>query len=322
MTETIDDKTIEAGDPTTSPERLRQLSEERDPNEYACLKQLIAANPNADDELLMALAADFPKEVIGNPSFQFGEAWRESCELRSLCSLALAMGEDAPPSLKSALTSRFQEIYIDYSEKVSISSQESWRYARSVKILADESDGHAPFDIDLEINLEILMEGRSTAQLSSNEDGTSFSRDWVTWLLEALHNKSITSLLETFDPFAAGMELDITLKEAGELLQLTTTNSKIKIRDSSIVLTQTGETLFDVNAYYQSNEEALLSFIDGELQVPIFEHVGDGSRRRVSRDHEDSLGVLEPFWGWEPEILAAEVHKDYWIEWLGELISE
>ncbi len=243
--------------------------------------------------------------------------------MRSLCALALAAGEDAPLFLKSAMTAQFKEIYNHYSELVSILRQESWRYARSIKILADKSEGIAPFDIDLEIDLEILMEGRNIAWLSSNEDGTTFTCDWLAWLLTALHNKSIKSLLETFDPFGAGESLDIIVEEeVDEFMQLATSNKKVEIRGSSVVLKKTGETLFDVRAYYQNNEESLPGFVEGELQVPIYEHIGNGSRGGVNRGSNDDLGVLENLWGWEPDVLHPEIHRATWENWLSAWIMD
>ena len=111
MTSSIDLLLIEASDPSTRPERLRELSEWEQPEYHARLRQSIAANPNpnADDDLLRNLATDHPREVVANPRFQLlqlsGEAYWEEWDLLSLCSLTLAAGNDSPPCLKAAMKS-------------------------------------------------------------------------------------------------------------------------------------------------------------------------------------------------------------------------
>ena len=148
MSTSLDSVLIEASNPSTSPGRLRALSLRKRNNERNQLRPVIAANPNAEDDLLLDLAAEYPKEVIGNPRFKLlqlsGEAWWENCELRSLCSLALAEGEDAPPSLKLALRSLFQQFYDQYREFVLIERQEAWSHERRVEICAYEFDGSQP----------------------------------------------------------------------------------------------------------------------------------------------------------------------------------
>lgn len=100
MGSTFDAALIEAGDPATGPERLRQLSERKRRHERAQLRQTIAANPNADEDLLLALGADYPKEVISNPRFQLlelsGEAWWENCEAVGILKLLAELGGRTP----------------------------------------------------------------------------------------------------------------------------------------------------------------------------------------------------------------------------------
>ena len=93
MSSTLESALVEAGNPSTSPKRLRELSLRKRKNERKQLSSVIAANPNAEEDLLLDLAADYPKEVIGNPRFKLlelsGESWWKNCELHCLCSLAL-----------------------------------------------------------------------------------------------------------------------------------------------------------------------------------------------------------------------------------------
>jgi hypothetical protein len=61
MTSSIDLLLIESSDPSTRPERLRELSEWEQLEDRAQLRRSIAANPNADDDLLRSLASDHPR---------------------------------------------------------------------------------------------------------------------------------------------------------------------------------------------------------------------------------------------------------------------
>ena len=324
MPSAIDAALVEAGDPETSPERLRELSDWKRSHERARLRQAIAANPNADDDLLCSLASDYPREVVGNPRFQLlqlsGEAWWEEWDLRSLCSLTLAAGKQAPPSLKSAINSRWEEIHNCYSEQVSIVRRETWGFARSVEILTGDGEGCAPFDIDLKIELKILAEGKDdSARLEINKNAASFSQGWVASLLQSLRNKDIESLFEVFCAWGESCDIDVDVV-VDRSIRMSTTNTKIKIKGCSAILKATRETLFDVHVFYLNDEDILPSFSDGVLQVPIFEHIGSDSEG-LSRGSNDDLGVLEPLWGWEPVVLAPEIPKSSWVEWLCKLIA-
>jgi hypothetical protein len=321
----IDAALLEASDPTTSPERLRQLSNRKRRHERDRLRRAVAANPNADDDLLCGLASDYPREVVGNPRFQLlqlsGEAWWKDWGLRSLCSLTLAAGNDAPPYLQAAMKSRFEEIHDDYSEYVSIVRRETWCFARSVEILAGDGEGRAPFDIDFKVELEVMMEGRNdSACLEIEENAAGFSRDWVSSLLQSLKNEDIESLFEVFCP--RNYELDIVVEdEVEDSVSISTANAKIDIKGYSVLLKATGQTLFDVHVFYRHDEEALPNFSDGELQVPVYELI-NGESKGLSRGSKDDLGVLEPLWGWEPVFLAPEIPKSSWEKWLSTWIKD
>lgn len=320
MASAFESALIEAGNPSTSPKRLRELSLRRRKNERNQLRPVIAANPNADEDLLLELAADHPKEVMGNPRFKLlqlsGEAWWENCELQSLCSLALAAGKDAAPCLKTAMKSGFEEIRDYYSEYVSIVRRESWRYGRNIEILASETDGHASFDIDLTVELEVTLEGRNdTACLETHENASCFSRDWLFSLLQSLKNEDIESLFEVFAPWGSEA-LDIVVEdEVEQSIGISTANAEIGIKGTSVLLKATGKKLFDVHVFYLNDKESLPSFSDGELQVPIFEHIGS-DYAGLTRGCGDDLGDLESLWGWQPAFLAPEISASTWEEWL------
>jgi hypothetical protein len=203
--------------------------------------------------------------VVANLRFQLlqlsGEAYWEEWDLLSLCSLTLAAGNDSPPCLKAAMKSRFEEIHDYYSEYVSIVHREGWRYYRNIEILASESDGRAPFDINLMIELEITLEGRNDmACLEINEDANCFSRDWLFPLLKSLKNEDIESLFEVFAPWG-NEDLDIAVEdEVEESISISTTNAEIDIKGNSALLRVTGKRLFDIHVFYLNKEESLPSF--------------------------------------------------------------
>lgn len=91
MSSTLESALVEAGNPSTSPKRLRELCLRKRKNERNHLRPVIAANPSVEEDLLLELAADHPKEVIGNPRFKLlqlsGEAWWDQCGQTSLFAL-------------------------------------------------------------------------------------------------------------------------------------------------------------------------------------------------------------------------------------------
>ena len=100
MSRSIDAILNEAGSPETRPDRLRELSKSERRHLRSRLRKAIAANPNVDDDLLWALAADHPKEVISNPRFQLlelsGKSWWEDCETVAVFKLLVELRENAP----------------------------------------------------------------------------------------------------------------------------------------------------------------------------------------------------------------------------------
>jgi hypothetical protein len=321
MASTLESALTEAGDPSTSPKRLRELSLRKRKNERNQLRAVIAANPNVEQDLLLELAADHPKEVIGNPRFQLlqlsGEAWCENSNLHSLCSLALATGRDGHPSLKPGLRSLFQEVYDQYAEMVSVKRRETWCYERRVEILHSElGDNHPPCDISLDIKLCVLMEGVHDPWLEVNRDPwseVSFDCDWICSILGSLRNECIVPLFEAFgqDP----SEHVIVEDEVDEMIEITSSNPEIRIDGLSVVANKTGRVIFDVDVFYLSDEDADYSFQDGVLRVPVFEHVG-GDAEGLCRGSKDDLGDLEPLWGWKPVALAPGIPEATWEEWL------
>lgn len=107
MDQSIEPLLIEAGDPATSPERLRQLCEWKQFDERARLRETIAGNPNTDDNLLCELASKYPVEVIGNPQFQLlllsGDHWWENCEPIGTLKLLAELGASAPKEARDYL---------------------------------------------------------------------------------------------------------------------------------------------------------------------------------------------------------------------------
>jgi hypothetical protein len=314
---------IEARNPETTPERLRRLSQRKEPHERARLREVIATNPNVEKDLLLALAADYPKEVISNPRFQLlelsGEAWWENCDLLSLCALVLFAGPEAVPCLKPALRSLFHDIYNQYSEMVSIKRQETWCYQRSVEILSNELNGLPAFDVSLDIELCALMEGKHDPWLEVGDSAASFSSDWICSLLRSLRNECIESLFDTFgrDP----CEYIVVEDELDESVELSSSSANVKIDGLSVLEAETGQEIFSTRVYYECHfdGEPKPRFECGVLHIPVSEHVG-GDCLGVSRDSSDDLGDLEPLWGWEPKHLSPSIPRDSWEQWLSEWI--
>lgn len=322
MSSTLESALVEAGNPSTSSKRLRELSLRKRKNERNQLRPVIAANPNAEEDLLLDLAADYPKEVIGNPRFKLlelsGESWWEDCEFKSLCSLALAAGKNAPPSLRTGLRSRFQRLYDEYSEMVSVKRRENWCYQRSVEISANALDsGCPPFGISLDVELCALMEGEDSPWLEIGGWADGFGGDWICSLLRSLRSECIESLFHVFgrDPGE-----NLVMQDAvEEMVSLSSPNEKVRIDDHSVLNKETGQLLFTARVYYHCSFDGELetSFEDGVLSIPVSDSAPSGSDGEgMSRGSGGDLGDLEPLWGWEPVALAPGIPEATWEEWL------
>ncbi len=310
---------IEASNPSTSGKRLKQLSQRKRKQERSQLRALIAANPGVDDDLLLELASDHPKEVTANPRFQLlqldGVDWWENCNLRSLCSLALAAGQEAIPSLKAVLRSSFDDIYNNYSEMVSVKRQETWCYQRRVEIPVNELDGKPSFDVILDINLCALMEGVHDPWLELGDSAVSFSSGWICSLLTSLRGECIESLFEVFGQDYS--EHLVVQDLVSESVELSSTSEEVRIDGLSVIEGKTGRKLFETHVYYECNfdGEPEPRFEPGVLHVAVSKHVG-GDIEGVSRDSSDDLRDLETLWGWEPVVLSPDIPEASWEAWL------
>lgn len=103
MNKEIDAALIEAADSSTSAKRLRQLSDWADSNERTRIREVLAANPNIDNALLLELAADHPSQVADNPQFKLlllgSEPWWEDSDSQALIQL-LALRQDISDSAR------------------------------------------------------------------------------------------------------------------------------------------------------------------------------------------------------------------------------
>lgn len=323
----IDAALIEARNPETTPERLQKLSEWKLRAEREELRQLIASNPNVNDGLLWQLASDYPQEVIVNPRFQLlllsAEPLLEDVDLLSLCTMALAVGNETPPAVKFELRTRFEELYSQYSQLVEIERREEWAYGRRVVLTADDYSGRVPFDITLEVELEALMVGGASVWLESGGYKDSFSENWLASLLDGLRCKSIEQL---FESFGCQQELfDIPMKNPDRetiKINASSVNEMVGVDDCAVVFSATGEKLFNVRVFYWANENAMPAFNEeGCLDVSVHQHVGGDFVGHV-RGSNDDLGDLEPLWGWEPVHLSLNIPKDSWEQWLSEWILD
>ena len=90
--------------------------------------------------------------------------------------------------------------------------------------------------------------------------------------------------------------------------------------DDLWIQNQLGEQLFRINAYYSStsdDDDEPIVLQGDTLLVPIQNHVDSTvDSTRFELCSLDELGELLPMWGWEPSVIAAEVPKGSWSEWL------
>ncbi len=64
MTKDFDAALVEAGDPSTTPKHLRELSNWMEAEERKRLREVLAVNPNIEDSLLWELAAEYPSPPV------------------------------------------------------------------------------------------------------------------------------------------------------------------------------------------------------------------------------------------------------------------
>ncbi len=107
MTKALAGFLAEASDPQTPSTRLREISQLQNASERTAVRQVLAANPNLDEELLWELAIEFPAAVADNPGLQLIQlrepSWWTICGTGPLLSLLSVMGEMAPEQVRGHL---------------------------------------------------------------------------------------------------------------------------------------------------------------------------------------------------------------------------
>lgn len=102
-----------AADPLTAPARLHQLSRLKRKGIRQPLREVIAANPNVDEQLLWDLAQDCPHQVVDNPVFRLlsleNDSWWERCGRSALIRLLARMGPEAPEPARIYLLEQLVE---------------------------------------------------------------------------------------------------------------------------------------------------------------------------------------------------------------------
>jgi hypothetical protein len=108
MTKDFDAALVEAGDPSTTPKHLRELSNWMEAEERKRLREVLAVNPNIEDSLLWELAAEYPSQVGDNARFHLlrlsSEPWWEECSSSALIQLLSYVEKDALVAARSHLT--------------------------------------------------------------------------------------------------------------------------------------------------------------------------------------------------------------------------
>lgn len=308
----------EASAPTTDPSRLKELSSNMS------LAPLIAANPSCPLHILSRLAPLRPLEVLSNPIV---ESWLSNqnrdqddfLDLHALISLLLAQGVAAPVFLVQCVRNRLTQALEDVYPSIDVIRGETWSYERNLS----ESDfkDHQLQEmglegIDIGIKLEIEMSGNDIASLDLSCLAEEKGYQGLLSLLQSLSNSSPELL---FDVAGSFDELDLVMnKEMQARVSIESFTDDVVV-DDLWIKNPLGEQLFRINAYYSStwDDDEPIELQENTLLVPIQNHVNSTvDFTRFELCSLDELGELLPMWGWEPSVIAADVPKESWSEWL------
>jgi hypothetical protein len=309
----------EASAPTTDPSRLKKLSSNMS------LIPLIAANPSCPLHILSRLAPLRPLEVLSNPIV---ESWlsNQNCDqddfldLHAMISLLLAKGVAAPGFLVHCVRSRFNQALEDVYPNIDVIRVETWSYERNLS--ESDFEDHQLQEmglegIDIGIKLEIEMSGNDIASLDLSCLAEENGYQGFLPLLLSLRNSSPELLFNVAGSFD---ELDLVMtNEMQERVSIESFTDDVVV-DDLWIKNQLGEQLFRINAYYSStsdDDDEPIVLQGDTLLVPIQNHVDSTvDSTRFELCSLDELGELLPMWGWEPSVIAAEVPKGSWSEWL------
>jgi hypothetical protein len=309
----------EASDPITDPSRLKELSSN------TSLVSLISANPSCPLHILSRLAPLHPLEVLSNPIV---ESWlsNQNCDhdhfldLRAMISLLLAQGVAAPGFLVHCVRNRFTQSLEDVCPNIDVIRGETWSYERNLS--ESDFEDHQLQEMGLEginigIKLEIEMSGNDIASLDLSCLAEEKGYQGLLSLLQSLSNSSPELL---FDVAGSFDELDLVMnKEMQARVSIESFTDDVVI-DDLWIKNPLGEQLFRINAYYSStwdDDDEPIELQENTLLVPIQNHVNSTvDFTRFELCSLDELGELLPMWGWEPSVIAADVPKESWSEWL------
>jgi len=310
---------LEASSPTTDPARLKELSNNMS------LAPLIAANPSCPLHILRRLAPLRPLEVLSNPIVESWLSNQDSdqddfLDLRAMISLLLAQGVAAPAFLAHSVRSKFTQALEDVCPNLDVVSGETWSYERSLS--ESDFEDHQLQEmglggINIGIRLEIEMSGNDIASLDLSCLAEEKGRQGLLSLLQSLRSSSPEML---FDVAGSFDELDLGMnKEMQARVSIESFTDDVVV-DDLWIKNQLGEQLFRINAYYSSmwdDDDEPIELRGDTLLVPIQNHVDSTvDSTRFELCSLDELGELLPMWGWEPSVIASDVPKESWSEWL------
>jgi hypothetical protein len=315
----------EASEPTTDPSRLKELSSN------ISLAPLVAANPSCPLHTLSRLAPLRPLEVLSNPIV---ESWLSNqnrdqddfLDLRAMISLLLAQGVAAPVFLVHCVRNRFTQALEDVYPSIDVIRGETWSYERNLSG-TDFKDPQLQEmgleGIDIGIKLEIEMSGNGIASLDLSCLAEEKGCQGLLLLLQSLRNSSPELL---FDVAGSFDELDLVMDNEIQARVSIESFTDDAVVDGLWIKKPMGEQLFRINAYYSSawdDDDEPIELQGDTLLVPIQNHVDSTvDSTRFELCSLDELGELLPMWSWEPCVIAADVPKESWSEWLlGQLFA-
>jgi hypothetical protein len=323
MTNTFELALIAAREITTSPERLRELSEWTQPEDCCRLRHIIAANPNADMGLLDSLAPEHPLEVLNNKALTLLDLEEHSIwnkfSLKSLIAMLVAIGDRAPGYLVTATRSQLSQALEDAQTFVDVTARECWSYSREVVINPEDVDGLLPEAIMLSASQSSKMTGEHQIYLECEGLMDKPSHEPLARFLQLISYGAIEDLV--YSPFNSGGD-DFTMSDSEYDEEIFSCESDwLGIVENCVILKRDSSFLFNLRlSWCEGCDDDPVDYQDGMLTIPIGSASFSSEAGGYSLEPSD-LGSLGTLLSWSPPVLSSDLRSMTWPHWLARSLS-
>jgi len=318
MARSLDELLAEASDPTTHLSRLRQLSERKRKNERTQIRAALSSNPNSDLALLSVLSAEFPSDVLNNPTLEFLQfaepgAWQDF-PLKGLLAMLLSYGNQPPSQLLLATKSKLSEALQQAETFVDVTAKEDWHFQRTVVINPADVMGLIPDPVELDVTLVDHMATSVQLELECANLIQQENCESLACLLRLIGDADISGIVDS--PLNSGGD-DFSMGKPEHREELVTcSDEQIYFKKNSLYRRGKRSPLFSFwFTIHDGSDDEPVDYQDGILSISIGDKHFSIESSGFHLDPLD-LGELGTLWGWNPPVIPSGVTASTWPEWL------